>query len=247
MSELTDKLQIRVLAPEEQPDNQTAKAAHRLRHPIDTDLDESGSEPEQNQQPESFADDTAPNADSGRQTYVEIPEKVQSSKDDGKAKSGPPTVAEWQDFIGRTVLRFMTDGYLTLVLKDVEPLLTDREREQIRLSRDDLKELAAPMAELANKSPALRKKGRLIVASADSVEAVWTLVFWMRRVNRIANRHRAEVARQQTINARVMQPPANPNTNERMNNGVVRENTGQGNPGTAGNNGSATLYNPGTG
>jgi hypothetical protein len=206
--------------------------------------------------PEDYGDDTGPNPESrsdipgpGRTNYVEIPDKVQSGKDDGRAKSGPPTVAEWQDFIGRTVLRFLVEGYLTLVLRDIDHLLTDREREQVRLSRDDLKEIAAPMAELANKSPAMRKRGRLLVASGDSVEAVWTLVFWMRRVNRIAKRHRIEARQQQQTNVRHMQPPTNPNMpNERVNgSGTIRTDQGQG-PGTAPGDGfGGPIYNPGTG
>lgn len=228
-----------------------AKAAHRVQtgHVDVSDVD--ADTPIDDELPEDYGDATAPNQNPESRSdipYVEIPDRVQKDSEKDKAKSGPPTVAEWQDFIGRTVLRFMTDGYLTLVLRDIDHLLTDREREQIRLSRDDLKELAAPMAELANKSPAMRKRGRLLVASADSVEAVWTLVFWMRRVNRIAKRHRTELARQQQTNVRVMQPPVNPNTNEGMNGrGPIRENPGQGNSGTTFDGPGPTFFNPGTG
>lgn len=175
--------------------------------------------------------------------YVDKPDKAQSADDSKKAKTTIPTVAEWQDFIGRTALRFITDGYITLMLRDIEHLLSEHERELIRLSKQDLTDLAAPMAELAYKSPMLRKRGRLIVASADSIEAVWTLVFWMRRVQRIAKRHQIELRQQNAAQSNVYIRPEdviNANGNLRKDQGSggnVRPEEGFG----------PTLYNPGTG
>jgi hypothetical protein len=120
---------------------------------------------------------------------VEKPDKV-AAGDPGKAKSTPPSVGEWQDFIGRIVLRTVLDAYVTWMLKDVE--LTEREEAYIHLSKDDLKEIAAPFASFANKQPYLRKHGRTIIAAADSWEAIVTLMIWMRRVNKIARRHAPE-------------------------------------------------------
>jgi hypothetical protein len=94
---------------------------------------------------------------------------------------------EWQDFFGRIVLRTLTDAYMHVVLKDVE--LTDRERESLKLDRDELNEMAAPFSSLANKSKVMRRHGRQIIAATDSYEAVICMVMWGRRVNRIAKRH----------------------------------------------------------
>lgn len=108
------------------------------------------------------------------------------------AKSGPPTAVEWQDFIGGTVLRILTEGYLHLVLfREIdESELTERERDLIRLDRDDLKDIAAPMASFANKSKLARKHGRAVIALGDSYESLIDLFIWMRRVNKIAKKYR---------------------------------------------------------
>lgn len=119
------------------------------------------------------------------------------------AKSGPPSAMEWQDFIGGTVLRLLTEGYLQVVLfKDIdESLLTERERDLIRLSRDDLKDMAAPMAGFANKSKIARKHGRAIIAAGDSYESLIDLLVWARRVNKIAKKYRP--AKQKTVKGKV--------------------------------------------
>jgi len=115
--------------------------------------------------------------------------------DSSKAKTAPPSADEWQDFIGLTVLRMLTEGYLQLVLyRQVdESELTERERELVKLTRDDLRDMAAPMASFANKNKFARKHGRSIIAAADSYEALIDLFIWMRRVNRIAKRHKPTV------------------------------------------------------
>jgi hypothetical protein len=111
---------------------------------------------------------------------------------------------EWQDFIGGTVLRLLTEGYLQVVLfKDIdESLLTERERDLIRLSRDDLKDMAAPMAGFANKSKIARKHGRAIIAAGDSYESLIDLLVWARRVNKIAKKYRP-AAKQKPVKGKV--------------------------------------------
>ena len=109
---------------------------------------------------------------------------------DPAAKAGPPSLEEWQRFIGRVVLKLLTQGYLYLVLGDLEADLTPRERELIRLSPEDLMEMAAPFASFANKNKTLRKNGRQILAATESYEALIVMVLWMRRVQRIANKHK---------------------------------------------------------
>lgn len=115
-------------------------------------------------------------------------------KEAREAKSGVPSAAEWQDFIGGTVLRLLTEGYLHVVLfREIdESDLSEREKELIRLDRDDLRDMAAPMAGFANKSKLARKHGRAIIAAGDSYESLIDLFIWMRRVNRIAKKYRKQ-------------------------------------------------------
>jgi hypothetical protein len=120
------------------------------------------------------------------------PDKVAARKT--QAVSGVPSVAEWQDFIGRIVLRTLLDGYMTLMLRDCD--LTPQEEKYLELSKEDLKEMAAPFAGFANKNKVLRKHGRSIISAADSWEAIVSLSIWMRRVHRVSRRHRPEIAAQ---------------------------------------------------
>lgn len=112
--------------------------------------------------------------------------------DEKPPPTGAPTASEWQDFIGGTVLRLLTEGYLNLVLfRSIdESELSDRERELIRLSKDELRDMASPMASFAYKNKHAKRHGREIIAAADSYEALIDLFIWMRRVNRIAAKHR---------------------------------------------------------
>lgn len=162
---------------------------------------------------------------------VEKPER----KVKPQAKNGPPTLDEWQDFIGRFVLRGITEGYLNLALSDFYDELTPRELESIRLTKEDLKEMSAPLASLAHKNKFLRNKGRGIIASADSGEAVIALLIWMRRVKRISTKHRKAAAPRsnQTVPSYVVE----------SDNGNNGPNVGQG-PEYPGGFG---VFNPGTG
>lgn len=166
-----------------------------------------------------------------RKKIVENPDRVSKPE----AKSGPPSLDEWQDFIGRFVIRGMTEGYLALVLSDVEEELSPRERAMIQLTQDDLREMAAPIASLAHKSKFARRKGRAVIAAADSMESVIAMVLWMRRVNKIAKKYRKPKSNPNPIQGYVMEGP---------NNGDSGSNGEQG-PGTAG--GGWGVFNPGSG
>lgn len=162
---------------------------------------------------------------------IKTPEKQQRSS---QAKSGIPSVDEWQDFIGRFVVRGLTRGYLSLVLRDIEDDLTPFEREQIQLSAEDLADIAKPIAEFASKNKFARKHGRQIISAAGSSESFIALAIWMRRVNKIAKKHRGD--KPQTIRGTVVTEGAN-GGNTRPND---EQGYQQGNP-------DIDFFNPGTG
>ena len=138
-----------------------------------------------------ITDLTGPEGSSGAEDAK--PSGRHHKNDDGKPPpTGAPTVTEWQDFFGKIVLRALTEGYLNLVLFRVvdESELTERERKLITLSREDLKDMASPLASFAYKNKHARKHGRAIIAAAESYETVVDLLIWMRRVNKIARKYR---------------------------------------------------------
>ena len=163
---------------------------------------------------------------------IRTPEKQQRSS---QAKSGVPSVDEWQDFIGRFVVRGLTRGYLSLVLRDIEDDLTPYEREQIQLSAEDLADIAKPIAEFASKNKFARKHGRQIISAAGSSESFIALAIWMRRVNKIARKHRGD--KPQTVRGTVV--------TEGANGGNSRPNDEQGHI-QQGDSG-IDFFNPGTG
>ncbi len=113
-------------------------------------------------------------------------------KEPRSATNRAPNAAEWQDFIGGTVLRLLTEGYLYLFLYRYidENDLSPREREAVRLTKQELRDMAAPMASVAAKSKIGKKHGRTIIASAESYESIIDMFFWMRRVNKISAKYR---------------------------------------------------------
>lgn len=119
-------------------------------------------------------------------TIVEKPERLNPPE----AKSGPPSLDEWQDFFARFVIRLLVDAYLFLILGDFIDELSPAEANMIKLSKEDMHDIAAPLASMSNKSSFMRKRGRSIIAAADSYESIITLLMWMRRVNRVAKKHR---------------------------------------------------------
>jgi hypothetical protein len=118
---------------------------------------------------------------------LEAPDK---SRDTSVPQTKPPTVDEWQDFIGRIVLHTAMEAYAGWILKDID--LTPAELELISLTKEDYKEMSAPLATYTNKNTWARKHGREIIGAADSIESVLALGIWVRRVNRIAKKHRPE-------------------------------------------------------
>lgn len=167
----------------------------------------------------------------------------------GKAKTGAPSVDEWQDFIGRIVLTTVTDLYLDFALKGISDQLTDRELRQVRLSKQDLKEMAAPIATLAQGSKFAAKRGRALIAASDSIEAVIVMVLWMKKVNKIAKKYRpqrpARTIRGNVVNSQTQQEEQNYGPNGQV------QGQGFGQPGSgfgdAGTGISYPLHNPGTG
>jgi hypothetical protein len=117
---------------------------------------------------------------------TEKPDKVSTPE----AKTGPPTVNDWQDFFGRIIIRGIVNAYVAFQLSDFLDELTPSEAKAIFLSKEDMTEMAAPLASLSAKSSFMKKHGRFIISTADSYESVVTMFFWMRRVNKIATRHR---------------------------------------------------------
>lgn len=170
------------------------------------------------------------------------------------SRSTPPNIDEWKEFIGGKVLRLATDGYLSLMLKDFEDDLTPRERKQIELTKEDLKDMAAPLAIQSNKSKFMRKHGRSMIAAADSYEAVIALVIWMRRVRRISRKYAIQRAQTPPGHLRTMQMDladdgtyqARP-VNEGFGNGNSGINHEQGAPGRQPQPPAGPLFNPGIG
>lgn len=159
-----------------------------LRTTVDEDYgDEADAEPETH---EPEAEDPTPLA------IVVRPGK---ERDTSQPKSGPPSLDEWQDFIGRIVIRSAANAYVNLMLRDMEDDLTDRERKSIELTKEDLDDISGPLASAANKSKFARKHGRKILSISDSYEAVVALVIWMRRVRRIARKHNKSQEKARTV------------------------------------------------
>jgi hypothetical protein len=146
--------------------------------------------------------------------------------------TGPPNAGEWQDFYGNIVLRMLTEGYLNLVLyREIDEAdLTEREKELITLTKDDLRQMAAPMAQFSAKNKTMRKHGRTVIAAAESYEALVDLFIWMRRVNKIAKRHRKPRVAENIAESEV------------INNGYVPDQNGE-----ARQTGGFTIFNRGTG
>jgi hypothetical protein len=136
-------------------------------------------------EPESLAAWSAPSP------VVESSYRDDIPDGDNDAKTGPPKVAEWQDFFSRIIIRYGTDFYMNMMLRDIDPeLLSPADLVQLKLTSDDRKSIARPFAEFANKSKWARKNGRMIVSSADSVESAMILMKWARTVSRIGRKYR---------------------------------------------------------
>jgi hypothetical protein len=151
----------------------------------------------------------------------------QRSRED-KAKAGPPTLAEWQDFLADVVIRSGTDYYVEWAFREIpDELLTDREVLSLRLTDDDCDKVAKPVAELFNKLEFTRKYGRLVMAGSGTLESVVVLGRWFARVNRIAAKHRP--VKGEVIHANVTDRP------------------GEETPAGEGTGATGYFFNPGTG
>jgi hypothetical protein len=104
---------------------------------------------------------------------------------------------EWQDFVQRTLLRALIEGWLALYISDVFDELSPAELERITLSPEQLREMSGPLASFANKNKFARKHGRLLLSFTDSTVALAELGFWMRRVRRIGLRHKRAMQQMQ--------------------------------------------------
>lgn len=159
----------------------------------------------------------APSDEKPSRSVVETPEPT---RDRGDIKTTPPSAADWQDFIGRIVIHTTLDAYSAWILKDVD--MSEHEKASIELSRDDVREIAAPFAVYAAKNKWTRKHGREILGLTDSIEALLALGIWMRRVNRIARKHRPEKQnkrQQRHAHAPQPQPPIRETQERIMHNG----------------------------
>lgn len=149
-----------------------------------------------------------------RGNIAQVPPKIADKNE--AAKSGPPTMVEWQNFFARFVIRVITEAWLFLMLGNIIDQLTPDELERITLAPEQMADMAAPMAEVANKTTFMRKHGRLFVGIADSVEAGLDLTLWMVRVMRIARKYRpAKPARSSQPN-----PGAHTHGNDGRSNGA---------------------------
>lgn len=115
---------------------------------------------------------------------------------DRGAKSGIPNIDEWMHFFSKVVIRLSTDFYIDYAFRDVdEDALSDREIDRIKLTDIERDRMARPFAEYSNKSKFMKKHGRMVIASADSIDAIIQMGMWFSRVNRIAGKHRGTRAK----------------------------------------------------
>lgn len=143
---------------------------------------------------------------------------------DADAKAGPPKLSEWQDFFSRIIIKYGTNWYMDMMLRDIDPsVLSPSDLAALTISREDRNRIARPFAELANKSGLARKHGRMIVSSADSVESAMILMKWTRTVSRIGKKYRPQKpkpARQQHQHVSPSQN-GNGNANGNLGSGTV--------------------------
>lgn len=189
-----EDLQFQIIEPEAKPKGETPKPPRGNPKSRRGTVSSTGGRAVRRPTPQAEfgeMEDTPEDAPFGEQSLpareiVEKPERVSAVE----AKTGAPSLDEWQDFFGRFLIRMLVDAYLYLVLGDLIDELSKTELDSIKLSKEEMKEIAAPLAEMSNKSSFMKKHGRSIIATTESYESVMTLLFWMNRVNRIAKRHR---------------------------------------------------------
>jgi hypothetical protein len=139
------------------------------------------------------------------------------------------------------VLRLLTELYLYLILfRHIEEAdLTDRELATVKLTKEELKDIAKPMGTVISKQKLARKHGRTVIATAESYESVLDLLFWMRRVNKVARHHKKMRFRDENTTEGVV-----------LDDQSVSEANGSGRPGPEANGkptgtGGFGIFNPG--
>lgn len=161
------------------------------------------------------------------------------SKTQDAANSRPPSAAEWQDVLGRIVIKGLANAYTAWMFGGIEDEITQRELDSVMLTKEDLDEISAPLAGFASKNSFLQRHGRSIVSFAGSYEAIIGLLIWARRVNKIARKHR------RVIEERMARTPASGVfiTEGSPDNGFSRPNDGPQQSGVP----PFGVFNPGTG
>ena len=142
--------------------------------------------------------------DAGKLIDEEIPPQRRDSEKPTKtaAKAGPPTLAEWEDFFARVLFRTLTEWYVSFAFRGIpDDVIDDEDLRKLVLSRDERKEIAAPLASLANKSAFARKQGRRVIAAVDSMEAIVILGMWMAKVNRTAAKYKPAKGRAANVHS----------------------------------------------
>lgn len=114
---------------------------------------------------------------------------------DRPAKGGIPDVNEWMSFWSGTAIRLLTDFYIELAFSGVdEDIISPGDYQRIKLKIDERNRIARPFAEFSHKSKFMRKHGRSIIASGESIDAILMLGMWFARVNRIAWKYKRMMA-----------------------------------------------------
>jgi hypothetical protein len=136
--------------------------------------------------------------DQTKRTDADSVRREDDEKPDPTLKTGPPDVKEWQDFFSRIVLRTLTNYYVTFAFRGIdEDIVSDRDIDRMKLTKEERQKIAAPLATFSTKSKLLRKHGRLIVSSGDSIDALISLGTWASRVNRLAHKYRRQMKKMQ--------------------------------------------------
>jgi hypothetical protein len=136
--------------------------------------------------------DTIPEADySDEPPKSRLRSEAKEPPEPKDASARPPSIAEWEDFFCRIVLRVLCDWYIQLAFRGIdEDLLSDREIDRLQLSDDERRRIGVPFAEISHKSKFMRKHGRMIVASGGAMDAIIAFGVWTARVNRIARKYK---------------------------------------------------------
>lgn len=114
---------------------------------------------------------------------------------DRPAKGGIPDVNEWMSFWSGTTIRLLTDFYIELAFSGVdEDIISPGDIQRIKLKIDERNRIARPFAEFSHKSKFMRKHGRAIIASGESIDAILMLGMWFARTNRIAWKYKRMMA-----------------------------------------------------